>query len=112
MRILSSGVGVFRNMRMLVRPELWVKELTLWNGGEPLTNTPLLPAPWLSLSDTDVPVVELIKRIWFFHADSLPTSYKVSAISPWFWRSEERRVGKECRSRGSRYHYKKKEKEG
>ena len=32
-------------MRMLVRPELWVKELTLWKGGEPLTNTPPLPAP-------------------------------------------------------------------
>src|SRR5689334_25298387 len=31
-----------------------------------------------------------------------------ASISKWKTRSEERRVGKECRSRGSRYHEKKK----
>src|SRR2546430_17363694 len=45
------------------------------------------------------------------HADPGPASPAAGARLAGGWRSEERRVGKECRSRGSPYHLKKKIKE-
>ena len=46
-----------------------------------------------------------IKRTWFyFTLDELKTYQKISHFQQTKGRSEERRVGKECRSRWSPYH--------
>src|SRR5947207_11723131 len=58
------------------------------------------------LYDLVVPL-ELLKRAERTK-QIFPTSSEIAAIEPSTIRSEERRVGKECRSRGVPYHYKKK----
>src|SRR5437016_13641512 len=48
----------------------------------------------------------------FFDPRDLKPSLETRALAGLYFRSEERRVGKECRSRWSPYHYKKKNRVG
>src|SRR3712207_9435016 len=69
---------------------------------------------WSSdVCSSDLYVTNTVKHFkWEAHGKrrlhAKPAYGEIRACKPWLERSEERRVGKECRSRWSPYHYKNK----
>src|SRR5947208_16604691 len=92
----------------MITPTLFRKKPHLASTSSSLNSSEKLPTKWWSrffLKCRATRISPITHSAWHRHGAS---GKRTGAMVWFFLRSEERRVGKECRSRGSRYHKKKK----